>query len=972
MLEKLRWSKTIRARLTFGFGMILLLNCISAAIGYGSLQRLRNSSQVALDNASQLRELSLELSSHFLKARQAEEGYLNHWQTSSLNQENSVLIATHENELIQARLDLNQLRALDQQEPDLADEVAFLTSLFDNYESAFSTTVRRITQEGSRYQIHERLQAELNTLLANGFPDRNMAFQTLLRELEIKEDLYFETGDQQHISDIRISLNQLAELLGQIENSPTTEQLDALTQNYIANLNKLLLLDQQVRVNRIIATNIHQEIDQIIADILAISATKTTEARAELSSTARQSSAALLVTAITALALSVWASLWLGRRIMTPLTELSATAEQIAQGDLNHTLEIDSDDEFALVAHAFNKMMAQLRQTLDDLEQRVVERTQALTATNQTLENQTRFLEAAMQRLHHSEANYRLLVDHLQAGVVVHGPDTRIEMCNQAAADLLGIEVEHLKGLNALQFQGTLIDDNGLEIPPDQYPVNQVLETKAPLKNRVLGLRRPAKPPLWALVNAFPTLNSDHQITQVVVTFTDITDHKLAEEALRYRALHDALTGLPNRALLLERLNHALHQAQRYADHLFAVLFIDLDRFKVINDSLGHTVGDHLLVEVASTLMGYVRTSDTVARLGGDEFVILLEQISNLQEAIHVAQRIQRDFKSPLSLHGQTVFTSASIGIALSDLSYTSGEEILRDADNAMYRAKSKGEAGYEVFNPEMHQSAIQLFELETNLRQAIEQQNFTLRYQPIVQVADGRLLGFEALVRWQHPDRGIISPGEFIPLAEETGLIVPLSEWILEHACRQMAGWIEEFPAASALTISVNIAARQFQTPHFVEQLDQVLSDTGLPARNLKLEVTESLLLANISAVLSTLQQLKQRGIDVSIDDFGTGYSSLSYLKRFPIHTLKIDKSFVDNLDSNQDDASIVTAIIQISQSLGMAVIAEGVETPLQRERLRQLGCGAIQGYLIAPPLVPAEASRLIRQQLSQLQQAG
>jgi diguanylate cyclase (GGDEF)-like protein len=220
-----------------------------------------------------------------------------------------------------------------------------------------------------------------------------------------------------------------------------------------------------------------------------------------------------------------------------------------------------------------------------------------------------------------------------------------------------------------------------------------------------------------------------------------------------------------------------------------SLLEISLDRFKVINDSLGHTVGDHLLVEVASTLMGYVRTSDTVARLGGDEFVILLEQISNLQEAIHVVERIQRDFKSPLSLHGQTVFTSASIGIALSDLSYTSGEEILRDADNAMYRAKSKGEAGYEVFNPEMHQSAIQLFELETNLRQAIEQQNFTLRYQPIVQVADGRLLGFEALVRWQHPDRGIISPGEFIPLAEETGLIVPLSEWILEHACRQMAG---------------------------------------------------------------------------------------------------------------------------------------------------------------------------------------
>jgi diguanylate cyclase (GGDEF)-like protein/PAS domain S-box-containing protein len=540
---------------------------------------------------------------------------------------------------------------------------------------------------------------------------------------------------------------------------PPTLSLSSTNDTKCHAITLLLLLDQQVRVNRIIAANIHHEINRIIQDIVADSAGKTAEARLELAKTAQQSSAALLVTAITALALTVWASLWLGQRIMIPLTELSEAAESIAQGNLNQTLDIPGDDEFSRVARAFNKMVHQLRQTLATLEQRVTERTKELALTNKTLQSQTKFLESAMQRLHHSEANYRLLLDHLQAGVVVHAPDTNIVMCNQMASKLLGMAPEQMQGQTDSAFVQVLIDETGLELPLEQYPVNRVIATKVPLQNQVVGIRHSSQKILWVLVNAFPTFDNKAQLSQVVVTFTDITDHKVAEEALRFRALHDALTGLPNRALLLERLNHALQQTKRYPNSLFAVLFIDLDRFKIINDSLGHTIGDHLLVQVADTLLVYVRSSDTVARLGGDEFVILLEQINNLQEAIHVAERIQSDMKSPLNLMGQTIFTSASIGIAVSDSNYTSGEEILRDADNAMYRAKAKGQAGYEVFNPEMHQSAIQLFELETNLRQAIKQQDFTLHYQPIVCIENNKLLGFEALVRWQHPELGIISP---------------------------------------------------------------------------------------------------------------------------------------------------------------------------------------------------------------------
>jgi diguanylate cyclase (GGDEF)-like protein/PAS domain S-box-containing protein len=963
MRDKFRWSKTIRAQLTFGFGTILLLNCVSAAIGYGSLQRLRNSSQTTLENAAQVRELSLELNNHFLLARQAEENYLNNWQNSNIRQQDKDFIAANQASLFQVRNCLKKLRSLNTYTPELSDDLELLDSLFNNYESAFSTTVSRINQGGSRYQIHQQLQQELNNLVVNTNQETQQLIPQLIKELALNEKAYFDTGNQQYISDIRTSLDRLKQLQSTMELAPTNTNLNGLTQNYINNLNALLLLDQQVRVNRIIAANIHHEINRIIQDIVADSAGKTAEARLELAKTAQQSSAALLVTAITALALTVWASLWLGQRIMIPLTELSEAAESIAQGNLNQTLDIPGDDEFSRVARAFNKMVHQLRQTLATLEQRVTERTKELALTNKTLQSQTKFLESAMQRLHHSEANYRLLLDHLQAGVVVHAPDTNIVMCNQMASKLLGMAPEQMQGQTDSAFVQVLIDETGLELPLEQYPVNRVIATKVPLQNQVVGIRHSSQKILWVLVNAFPTFDNKAQLSQVVVTFTDITDHKVAEEALRFRALHDALTGLPNRALLLERLNHALQQTKRYPNSLFAVLFIDLDRFKIINDSLGHTIGDHLLVQVADTLLVYVRSSDTVARLGGDEFVILLEQINNLQEAIHVAERIQSDMKSPLNLMGQTIFTSASIGIAVSDSNYTSGEEILRDADNAMYRAKAKGQAGYEVFNPEMHQSAIQLFELETNLRQAIKQQDFTLHYQPIVCIENNQLLGFEALVRWQHPELGIISPNQFIPLAEETGLIVPLSEWIVQEACRQMATWVAQFPTAATLKMSVNIAARQFQTPHFLEMLDQVLRETPLAANHLKLEVTERLLLANVDIVLSTLESLKQRGIEISIDDFGTGYSSLSYLKRFPIHTLKIDKSFVDNLDGKHSDDSIVKAIIQIAHSLGMAVIAEGVETPIQRERLQKLGCGAIQGYLIAPPLAADQAEAFIEQ---------
>ncbi|PSN15095.1 GGDEF domain-containing protein [filamentous cyanobacterium CCT1] len=963
---RLRWFKTIRAQLTLGFGVILLLHGLSAAIGYGSLQRLRSRSQTTLDNAAQLRERSLELKTNFLLARQAEEAYFDTWQGGNLEADAQVHVQTNQAYLAQARQNLAALRKLDAQDPELAEEFALLDSLFNNYEAAFETTTRRIAEDGHHYEVHQQLEELLATLPSGSQRSEITTLRLLVSQLMAQQQAYLNTQDPAFLDDLQSGLDQLSAALDRMPTGALDPEAQALAQTYRVSLNALLFLDQQVQVNRIISANVNRDIDDILQTVSDRSAARSAAARLELANTANQSSAALLATALTALALAVWASVVLRRRIMTPLTLMAIAAERIAQHDLSQPLQLTGDNEFTAVAQAFNHMVNQLRQTLDTLEQRVDQRTTALASANRALQQQTQSLEIALQKLRHSEANYRLLVDHLHAGVIVYAADTSIVMCNQMAVQLLGLPPEAMEGQPRDYSPCPVVDETGVALTPEQYPVTRVIVSQSPLQNYVLGICRPQTSDCtWVLVNAFPTFDEAQRLSQVVVTFIDISDRKLAEEELRHQALHDVLTGLPNRALFTERLEQAMQRFKRYPEQLFAVLFVDLNRFKVINDSLGHLVGDQLLVQIAHVLQRHVRASDTVARLGGDEFVILLEQITGLNEAIRVVERIQADIKAPFTLMGHTVFTSASLGIALASPDYTRGEDMLRDADNAMYRAKARGESsGCEIFDPAMYASAVELFELETHLRQALERQDFILHYQPIVSLSDRQLLGFEALVRWVHPQRGLIAPGEFIPLAEETGLIIPLGEWIVETACRQMADWCHRFPGVKKLRMNVNVTAAQMERPDFLEQIGAILARTALPATNFGLEVTESLLLLNVKGVLSTLANLQVQGIDIKIDDFGTGYSSLSYLNRFPINTLKIDQSFVENIDVDHDNVSIVKAVIQIAKSLGLTVIAEGVETEFQTCRLQQLGCDAIQGYWIAPPLPPDQMEAFIHSQ--------
>jgi diguanylate cyclase (GGDEF)-like protein len=430
-------------------------------------------------------------------------------------------------------------------------------------------------------------------------------------------------------------------------------------------------------------------------------------------------------------------------------------------------------------------------------------------------------------------------------------------------------------------------------------------------------------------------------------------------DQLARQAFRDSLTSMPNRALFMDRLSHALTRTERRGEQL-AVLFLDLDRFKVVNDSLGHSVGDQLLVGVSQRLAACLRPEDTIARLGGDEFAILLEDVKDDRGPTSVADRLTAELQQPFKVEGREVIITVSIGIAMSTAKRMTPEDILRDADLAMYHAKGKGKARYEVFDKSMNAPAQERMDLELDLRNAVTRGEFTLHYQPVVDLPTGRITEVEALVRWKHPQRGLLFPADFVGLSEETGLIVPLGRWVLHEACRQTRQW-QLASAGTPLAISVNISARQLQQPGLVEEIDAVLRDTRLDPSTLRLEITETVVMHDAPATLAKLEALKALGVQLAIDDFGTGYSSLGYLKRFPVDTLKIDRSFVKGIGGNVEDSAIVRAVITVAKSLNLSVTAEGIETAEQLEHLRTLGCDHGQGYFFAKPLTSDRVPALL-----------
>jgi len=448
----------------------------------------------------------------------------------------------------------------------------------------------------------------------------------------------------------------------------------------------------------------------------------------------------------------------------------------------------------------------------------------------------------------------------------------------------------------------------------------------------------------------------------LILQAQNVTARRAAEDGLQHLAFHDGLTGLANRRRFLECLTGAVDRCKVELRHTFSVMFLDFDRFKLVNDSLGHNAGDELLVQMARRIQENLRPGDIVARLGGDEFAVLIERAERERDTIMLAERLMEALKRPFLLGSIEIVASASIGITFSAFGYDSGEEVLRDADTAMYRAKAQGRAGYALFDTALHTAVSDRLRLEGELRHAIEHRQLTVAYQPLFDLTAGRLIGFEALVRWNHPALGMLDPMAFLPMAEETGLMLRLSDFVLHCACQQLRQWQSSAPALTALTMSVNVSANDLSNPAFVAQVGRALVEAGLSPAHLTLELTENILMSSIEGARDTLDQLRQLGVQLAVDDFGTGYSSLSQLARLPINSLKIDRSFIGQLHSGPNELAVVQAIIQLGQTLQKTVVAEGIESAAQMALLRDMGCVQGQGFHLATPMTAQAVAELLR----------
>ncbi len=620
-----------------------------------------------------------------------------------------------------------------------------------------------------------------------------------------------------------------------------------------------------------------------------------------------------------------------------------------------------------------------LQKAKNELEIKVAERTRELRTTNQLLRSEIVERQQVEAALRVSEERYTLAVSGAQDGLWDWNLKKNEVYFSARWQSMLGNDEQFC---NSPEVWFNLVHPD--EIERFKIEISTHIEGLTPHFESEYRILHQNGTYRWMLSRGLAVRDSKGKAYRIAGCQTDVTERKLAESQLLHDAFHDALTGLPNRALFMNRLGHTVERAKRHENSIFAVLFVDLDRFKVINDSLGHLSGDRLLITVAERLKHCLRSGDTLSRLGGDEFTILLEDIKDITEATNVAERIQTSLSLPFNLGVHEVFITTSIGIVLSPTGYEQLEDILRDADTAMYRAKASGKACYRVFDKTMHLRAVTLLQLENDLRRAVQslarlpsyskgnvglgtpeemKQEFQVHYQPIVSLASGKITGFEALLRWQHPSRGLLSPTEFIPIAEETRLIVPLGYWVLRSACYQTRAWQERFPTTPPLTISVNLSSKQFLQPNLIEQIEQILEESGLDACSLRLEITESAIMENSETSATMLLQLRSIGVQIYIDDFGTGYSSLSYLQRFPVNALKIDRSFISRMGVDGEDSAIVQTIVMLANKLGIDVIAEGIETEEQLGQLREICCTQAQGqgYFFSKPLDSQAAETLI-----------
>ncbi|MDD1456725.1 EAL domain-containing protein, partial [Dolichospermum sp. ST_sed7] len=570
----------------------------------------------------------------------------------------------------------------------------------------------------------------------------------------------------------------------------------------------------------------------------------------------------------------------------------------------------------------------EIEQLNQQLEKKVEERTAELVKVNQALEQKIKERQIIEQRL---ESIFNSLEDVLVSTSI---DNLQLFYINPSAEKIYGYSTNEF-----FKSPRLLIDT----IHPDDR--RKIEQAKMAIKTtgyfydeyRIVNSHQVIT---WVSDRSRLIYDQTRNLMRVDSIIRDITEQKLAQQQLIHDALHDGLTNLPNRNLFMDRVEQEIKNSKRHPHHLFAVFFIDLDRFKMINDSLGHTIGDKFLQAIAKLLESCLREEDTVARLGGDEFTILITDIQHPNEALILADRLLNKFLEPIVVEGQIIFTSASIGIVIGNKNYENANDLLRDADIAMYRSKELGRSRYTLFDREMYEQNLRLIQINHDLHYALEYQQFELYYQPIILLKENKLAGFEALIRWHHPDWGLVSPHEFIPIAEDAGLIIAIGDWVMQEACNQMCIWQTKFPETTTLKMSINLASQQIQDFNLLEKLDQVLSKTGINGNQLRLEITETMIMNQCEETIVKLEQLRARNIQLSIDDFGQGYSSLSYLHRFPVNTLKIDRTFIDQMSLGGQNLEIIRIIIILAHTLNMDVVAQGVETEIQAHLLKELGC--------------------------------
>lgn len=585
-----------------------------------------------------------------------------------------------------------------------------------------------------------------------------------------------------------------------------------------------------------------------------------------------------------------------------------------------------------LLINNINRSRSALREANENLEQKVRERT---------------------KELRESESKYRTIFENTGAATIIIEQDKTISLANSVFINMSGYdknEIEYRKS-----FLDFIDETSHRKIFNDaQFFSNE--------KNFELKFVDKFSQQKDILITIAPIPSTEKS----VASLTDISDLKEAERQIYHQAFHDTLTNLPNRALFMEHLNMAIKRAKRRQNYHFAVVYLDIDRFKLVNDSLGHNVGDNLLIAFANRIQESLREIDTLARLGGDEFVILLEDIEDGDYASRVAERLQQELKQPFIVKSKEVFAPASFGVVLNTKDYNLPQDIIRDADAAMYHAKENGRAQFKVFDKKLHQKAQHLLQRETDLRKAIHKMEFETHYQPIVSLRTASPVGFEALIRWKHPQLGLIYPGSFISIAEETGLIIPITRLVVEEACTELKAWQEQIGELRTLTMNVNISSKHFMQPSLLTDIKDILEKTKIPPDRLKLEITETALMDDAEETVRLVHRLKEYGLHIIIDDFGTGYSSLSYLQRLPIDTLKVDRGFVSRIQDQPDgNRNITEAIISLAHRLDMVVVAEGVETPAQYATLLEMNCQYGQGHLFSKPLPRAKVNDLIQKML-------